>query len=224
MRPRLGARDRDADVSSMHSLVALTPALLVSLRCCPTLLSSDSWEHLPGACEPDFFTALSFCSSPFLSPSVNSAFQALPQQISLASFAERHRPLHCDRSFCMLAAHFELCSGTFVGLLCFPLPPQGHPQPQPLIPHPCRARRDRAAAQTGRVLVLCLWGALLTTTVTPLTPPAAPAEQRRQAPGRGGLLCSVHGACHGPPPCLPAEYGGDFPTALCSSGQPGGCR
>lgn len=115
----------------------------------PTPSSSDSWEHLPGFSEPEFFTAPSFSSSRLLSPSAHSAFQALLQKIFATFLPEHHRPLRCGRGFCMLAAHFELCSGTFVGLPPFPLPLQSHPWPQPPIPHPCHARQACVATQSS---------------------------------------------------------------------------
>lgn len=91
----------------------------------PTPSSSDSWDRLPGSSEPDFFTALSFVSSPVLSPSAHSAFQALPQQISFAPLPEHHRPLGCDGGFASWQHILSSALAHLWGSSLFPSLPKG---------------------------------------------------------------------------------------------------
>lgn len=218
-RPWTGATDGDASVSPIQFLLDLAPALFVSLPFRSLIL----WQPENSSCssDPDFFTALSFGSCSLLNTSAHSAFQALSWQISVATLPEHHHPSDCYQGFCTLSGHFKLCSSLFKGLLPFPLPPHAHWWLQSPIPHPFYAKQAHAATQKWGELFIYLWGVLLTTALSPLTPPAALVEQHRQVPGRVLVLWIVQ--ITQSPPCLAAEHGGDFPV-LCSSEQPGGCQ
>lgn len=205
-RPRLRAKDGGASVSPIHLLLDLVSALFVSLCSCSLIL----WQ--PGRLV--MFLWSRFLHSRVLVPAHFSVLQPiLPFNPShgrfpLPLYQSTTIPWTVTRVFFILSGHFELCYGTFKGLLPFPLPLHKHPWLQSPIPHLCHAKQAHAATQKGGELFIYLWGALLTTAPILLTPPAALAEQHRQVPRRVLALWMVQVTV----PSLPGR--GRFPSPV----------
>lgn len=160
----------------------------------PSLLSSDSWEHLLALSQSSSQHWIS--SRPHLSalPSVYSAFPVLPWQISFAFLPEHYHPLGCDGVFTWWQHILSSALPHLWGSCLFPSLPKGS--------HGCRHGSLICTAPDRPVqpprwddLVLCLWRALLTAAVTSLTLPVALTEQHKQVPGRGLVLCAWHRSC-----------------------------
>lgn len=196
-------------MSPMHPLVALAPTLFMSPFSCPfccPLTGRSTCQTPPRQTSSQYqVPALPhFCTFQLILP-FEPSYSRFPLPLSQSITV----PWAVTGGFCMLRVllltHWEKD-----GPPAFLLPPQGCLWLQSPIPHPCCARQIRVIAQTGHELVLCLWGALLIAAVPPWL-----LQQHQQGRHLAELLlCSVHGAGHGPPPCRPAENRDGFPTAL----------